>query len=58
MAPKAKNRLPYDARLAEAIRSGLLTPPALPAAGPLPGAKPVARLQDILDELDADRSER
>ena len=44
MAPKAKNRLPYDARLAEAIRSGLLTPPALPAAGPLPGAKPVAGL--------------
>ena len=58
MAPKAKNRLPYDARLAEAIRSGLLTPPTLPAAEPVPSAKPVARLQDILSELDADRSER
>ena len=59
MAPRVEKSIAsYDARLAEAIRSGFLKPPVLPNAGPLPSAKPVARLQDILDELDADRSER
>ena len=58
MAHETKNRSPSDARLTEATRSGLLTPPTVPAAEPVPSAKPVARLQDILSELDADRSER
>ena len=58
MTAEAINRLLFDARPAEAIRSGWLTPPALPAGAPLPSAKPVGRLIDILCELDADRSER
>ena len=60
IGPPRETRSPLlaDALLAEAVRSGWLTPPALPAAGPLPDAKPVGRLREILDELDADRSER
>ena len=58
MTAEAKNRLLLDARLVEAIRSDCLTPPSLPAGAPLPSAKPVGRLIDILGELDADRSER
>ena len=60
IGPPRETRSPLlaDALLAEAVRSGWLTPPALPAAAPLPGAKPVGRLNDILSELDADRSER
>ena len=47
-----------DALLAEAVRSGWLTPPVLPNAGQLPTPKPVAPIQDLLGELDGDRSER
>ena len=60
IGPPRENRSPLlaDALLAEAVRNGWLTPPALPAAEPITVAKPVGRLQDILDELDTDRSER
>ena len=54
MAPKAK----IGCRTMRAWLRGWLTPPALPAGAPLPSAKPVGRLIDILCELDADRSER
>ena len=47
-----------DALLAEAVRKGRLTPPVLPDAGKLPTPKPVAPLQNLLGELDGDRSER
>ena len=47
-----------DALLAEAVRKGWLMPPVLPDAGKLPTPKPVAPLQDLLGELDDDRSER
>ena len=47
-----------DALLAEAVRRGCLTPPVLPAAGEPPTPEPVARLRDLLGELDGDRSER
>ena len=47
-----------DVFLAKAVRSGWLTPPHLPAGGEPQSAAPVARLSEILDELDADRSER
>ena len=47
-----------DAQLAEAVRKGWLTPPALPGTGKLPTPQPIAPLQDLLDELDHDRSER
>ncbi len=60
IGPPRETRSPLlaDALLAEAVRSGWLTPPALRNAGPLPESKPVDRLQDLLDELDADRSDR
>ena len=47
-----------DAMLAEAVRRGWLTPPVLLSAGKLPKPKPVAPLQDLLGELEDDRSER
>ena len=47
-----------DALLAETVRKGWLTPPVLPCAGKLPMPQPVAPLQDLLGELDGDRSER
>ena len=47
-----------DALLAEAVPAGRLTPPALAARGQPPSPPPVARLGEILDELDEDRRER
>jgi hypothetical protein len=46
-----------DALLADAVRSGLLTPALLPPGAP-PEAPRVAPLREILAELDVDRSER
>ncbi len=46
-----------DAELAEAVRSGLLTPPLFAGGGPFP-RRPVMRLQQILDGFDEDRAER
>ena len=47
-----------DAMLAETVRKGWLTPPVLPGVGKLPTPQPVAPLQDLLGELDGDRSEQ
>ena len=55
---EARSPLLADAFLAEAVRSGWLTPPALSAAGEPQLATPVAALREILGELDEDRSER
>lgn len=46
-----------DALLAEAVRKGWVTPPAMPAPGP-PPRQPVAPLEEILRGLEDDRSER
>jgi prevent-host-death family protein len=46
-----------DATLAELVRTGLLTPPSLPAAGP-PPSLPVKKLKQILIDLDRDRADR
>jgi antitoxin (DNA-binding transcriptional repressor) of toxin-antitoxin stability system len=46
-----------DARLAEAVRQGWITPPAMPAPGPPPRV-PVGRARDLLRELEADRQDR
>jgi len=46
-----------DARLAEAVRQGWLTPPP-GEVGPLPAGLPVARLADLVEELRADRDAR
>ena len=46
-----------DALLADATREGLVMPPSLPP-GPPPEVDPVAPLEEILQELEADRDDR
>ena len=46
-----------DALLADVVRRGWLRPPIV-SSQVLPGRKPVAPLADLLQELDADRSDR
>ena len=60
IGPPQATRSPIlaDALLAEAVRNGWLTPPVLPATEKLPTPQPVAPLQDLLGELDGDRSGR
>ena len=48
----------YLRRLAEEARSGVLTPPVLAGSGPPPRPAPVARLDEVLDELDESRRDR
>jgi antitoxin (DNA-binding transcriptional repressor) of toxin-antitoxin stability system len=59
LVPPRQDRSPIlaDAVLAEAVRKGWLTPPALPDPTPPPRA-PVGAIQDLLAELSADRDER
>ena len=47
-----------DAFLADAVRTGVLTPPTLGGSGPPPEPPPVARLEGILAELDENRRDR
>ena len=47
-----------DAVLADAVRSGVLTPPALAGSGPPPVPPPVAPLEEVLGELDVNRRDR
>ena len=60
ISPPKQTRSPFlaDALLAEAVRSGWLTPPVLPATGEPPASRPVAPLSDLLGELNDDRSDR
>lgn len=60
IVPPSAARSPVlaDAMLAEAVRKGWLTPPALAGIGGPPKPMPVAPLHDLLDELDSDRNER
>lgn len=46
-----------DALLAEAMRRGWLTPPAIPSAA-IPVRRPVTRLTVLLDEMASDRGDR
>jgi len=59
LVPPEKTRSPLlaDALLAEAVRQGWITPPALPASGP-PPRKPVMSFRDLVRELEQDRSDR
>ena len=59
LVPPRQERSPIlaDARLADAVRKGWLTPPTLPDPTPPPRA-PVASIQDLLAELSADRDGR
>ena len=60
LGPLRETRSPIlaDAFLAEAVRSGVLTPPRLTASGPPPKPKPVATLEEILADLDESRRDR
>ena len=60
IGPPRETRSPVlaDAMHAEAVRSGWLTPPVLPADWVPPRPEPVAPLQELLAELQDDRAER
>ena len=60
LGPLQKSRSPIlaDALLAEAVRSGIMTPPVLTASGPPPTPQPVAPLEGVLAALDESRSDR
>ncbi len=59
LGPARAGRSPLlaDALLAEAVRQGWVTPPALPASGP-PPRKPVMKFHELLEELERDRDDR
>ena len=59
IVPPDKSRSPLlaDALLADAMRQGLITPPALPSTG-VPPRKPVMSFRQLKQELDKDRGER
>ena len=59
IVPPDKSRSPLlaDALLADAMRQGLITPPALPSTD-VPPRKPVMSFRQLKRELDKDRSER
>ncbi|MCZ6794926.1 MAG: type II toxin-antitoxin system Phd/YefM family antitoxin [Planctomycetota bacterium] len=54
---QAAGSLASDAALAEAVRNGWITPAAMAVKSP-PPRLPVDRLENILADLGADRSER
>ena len=60
IVPPRAERSPIlaDALLADMVRKGLLTPPAAPGTGPPPAPKPIMKLEELLAELDRDRSDR
>ncbi len=60
LVPPREGRSPLltDAMLAEAVRQGWITPPALPGAGVPPPRKPVMAFQDLMKELQYDREDR
>ena len=53
----ARSRSVSDALLADAVREGLVTAASLPP-GPPPEVEPVAPLEQLLEELEADREDR
>jgi len=46
-----------DAMLADAVRKGWITPPAVPFRGP-PPRKPVMTFRELMQELERDREDR
>jgi antitoxin (DNA-binding transcriptional repressor) of toxin-antitoxin stability system len=59
LVPPRATRSPLlgDAMLAEAVREGWITPATMPGTDP-PPRKPVARFDDIMQELERDREDR
>ena len=60
LGPPRETRSPVlaDAFLAEAVRSGVLTPPTLAGSRPPPKPAPVVTLDEVLAELDESRRDR
>ncbi len=60
IVPPRAERSPIlaDALLADAVRQGWLSPPAAPGSGPPPAPTPIMTVQQLLAELDGDRSDR
>ena len=60
LGPLRESRSPLlaDAFLAEAVRSGVMTPPVLTGSGPPPAPRPVARLEEVLADLHESRGDR
>ena len=60
LGPLRESRSPLlsDALLADAVRTGMLTPPTFVASGPPPAPTPIARFHEVLDELDEHRRDR
>ncbi len=60
IVPPREERSPFiaDALLADAVRKGLLTPPATKGAGPPAKPLPIMSLDELLQDLDADRQDR
>ena len=57
--PRAQHRAFLDEPvLAELVRRGILTPAAQPFTGPVPRGKPVMKLDQLMRQLDEDRSDR
>ena len=59
MGPPREGRSEWvdDARLAAMVRDGILHPPLVPR-GTIPPRKPVCPTEELLSELDQDRSDR
>ena len=59
LGPPRTQRSPIlaDAMLADAVREGWITPPALVGSGP-PPRKPVMSFRELMDELGRDREDR
>jgi len=59
IAPRVREKAsPAETRMGELIREGLVTPARVSAKTRLPRRKPVAKLADLLHELDDSRAER
>lgn len=60
LCPPSEARSPAlsDAMLAEMVRGGLLQPPTISPATPLPQSEGVIKLEELLKNLSADRSDR
>ncbi len=59
LIPPREGRSPLlaDAMLAEAVRKGWITPPALPP-GSVPPRKPAMPFRELMRDLDKDRADR
>ena len=55
---ETRNPVLADAMLADAVRNGWLTPPALPLSEIPERPAPVMPLRELLSELDSDRRDR